>query len=35
MQGNNSVFGPQLPLTKAQFITMLIRLSENKKLDES
>lgn len=35
MQGNNSIFEPQLPLTKAQFITMLIRLSENKKLDES
>ena len=35
MQGNNSIFGPQLPLTKAQFITMLIRLSENKKLNEN
>ncbi len=35
MQGNNGNFDPQIPMTKAQFITMIIRLSEGKRLDES
>lgn len=35
IQGNNGNFWPQLPLTKAQFVTMLMRLSEGKKLDET
>ena len=35
MQGSNGVFSPKTTITKSQFITMLIRLYEGKRLDES
>ncbi len=35
MQGDGGVFSPKTELTKAQFITMLIRLSEGKRLNEN
>lgn len=35
MQGNNGTFDPTTKLIKSQFITMLIRLSEGKHLDEN
>ena len=35
MQGNNGIFWPKTTITKSQFITMLIRLYEGKRLDES
>ena len=34
MQGNKGAFEPKAGMTKAQFITMLIRLTEGKRLDE-
>lgn len=35
MQGNNGLFSPGQTLAKSEFITLLIRLSEGKKLDEN
>ena len=35
MQGNNGLFSPGQTLAKSEFITLLIRLAEGKKLDES
>lgn len=35
MQGNKWAFEPKIGMTKAQFITMLIRLAEGKRLDEA
>ena len=35
MQGNNGYFSPQTILKKSEFITMLIRLSEGKRLNEN
>lgn len=35
MQWNGWLFSPKIALTKSQFITMLIRLSEGKRLDET
>ena len=35
MQGNNGLFSPGQTLAKSEFITLLIRLAEGKKLDEN